>query len=60
MYELTIRKKITRTRKMRGLLGMCGKTTLQLGKYNAKKNLYYCKTIIFRFLILILFIKLLH
>jgi len=45
---------------MRGLLGMCGKTTLQLGKYNAKKNLYYCKTIIFRFLILILFIKLLH
>jgi hypothetical protein len=38
MYELTIRKKITRARKMRGLLGMCGKTTLQLDKYNAKKN----------------------
>jgi len=38
MYELTIRKNFTRTGKMRGLLGMCGKTTLQLGKYNAKKN----------------------
>jgi hypothetical protein len=23
---------------MRGLFGMCGKTTLQLGKHNAKKN----------------------
>jgi len=45
---------------MRGLLGMCGKTKLQLGKYNAKKKLYYCKTIIFHFLILILFIKLLY
>jgi len=45
MYDLTIKKKITRTMKMRGLLGMCGKTTLQLGKNNAKKKNYIIITL---------------